>query len=67
MSLAEAGVNRIALKRTIGVDAVTLGCDDGVFCDKLQIERFAPAFEQILERFTHDTFASAARYLAQAV
>jgi hypothetical protein len=67
MSLAVASVNRIALKRAIGVDAVSLWRDNRVFGNKLQVERLAPAFQQILERFAHDTFAPATRYLAQLV
>ena len=54
-------------QRAVGVDAVAFWCNDGVFGNKLRIERLAPAFQQIPERFAHDTFAAAARYLAKPV
>lgn len=54
-------------QRPVGINPVALWRDNRVFGDELQVLAFAPAFQQILERFAHDTFAPTARYLAQAV
>ena len=54
-------------QRAIDVNAVALRGDNVVLGNELQVLRFAPAFQQILERLTQDALATSARYLPQPV